>query len=133
MRTIRAILIGVAIWILGVTAYIVSFNLSILKDRELQADIVLFLSVIPLVWFGSALYYKNDKTILGYKLGQTFLLVSIALDALITVPFFMKPVGIDHLTFFTSFSFCLVAFEFISVAALYYYIKVYLRTIKVNQ
>lgn len=133
MKTIRVILIGVVIWILGVSSYTISFYIPIMKDAEMQANLVLFLSVIPLVWFGSALYYQAETKTPGYKVGQTFLLVSAALDALITVPLFMVPNGVDHLTFFTSFGFWLVAFEFICIAALYYYIKVYSKTIKLNQ
>lgn len=133
MKTIRAILIGMAIWILGVSFYTISFHVPVMEDAEMQANLVLFLSVIPLVWFGSVLYYKTDKITPGYKVGQTFLLISAALDALITVPFFMIPKGINHYTFFTSFGFWLVALEFICIAALYYYIKVYSKTIKLNQ
>ena len=133
MKTIRAVLIGVAIWILGVSIYTVSFYIPLMDHTENQANIVLFLSVIPLVWFGSAMYYKVDKTTAGYKVGQTFLLVSAALDALITVPFFMIPKGITHFAFFTSFGFWLVAFEFIVIAALYYMIRVYSKPIKQNQ
>ncbi len=130
MKTIRVILIGVAIWILGVSFYTVSFYLPLMEDAEMQANLVLFLTVIPLVWFGSAIYYRGNTTTPGYMVGQAFLLISAALDALITVPFFMLPNGIDHFTFFTSFGFWLVAFEFIAIAALYYYIKVHSRIIK---
>ncbi|WP_299364493.1 DUF5367 family protein [Winogradskyella sp.] len=133
MKTIRVILIGIAIWILGVSFYTFSFSVSLMKDAEMQANLVLFFCVIPLVWFGSALYYKTDKTTSGYKVGLILLLISAALDALITVPFFMIPNGIDHFTFFTSFGFWLVALEFICIAALYHYIKVYSKTIRLNQ
>lgn len=132
MKTVRVILIGVAIWILGVSLYTISFQFLMMEDAEMQANMVLFLSVIPLVWFGCALYYKAESTTPGYKVGQAFLFTSAALDALITVPFFMMPNGIDHFSFFTSFGFWLVACEFICIAALYYYIKVYPKTIKLN-
>ena len=104
-----------------------------MKDLGQQSNIVLFVVVMPLVWIGSSFYYKKDKTTHGYKVGQTFLLTSVALDALITVPFFMIPNGINHYQFFTSLGFWLIALEFIMIVVLYYYIRVYTKRIKVKQ
>lgn len=130
MKIVRAILIGVMIWILGVSAYTISFFIPMMDDAEQQANIALFLCVMPLVWLGSAYYYKKDNSTHGYIIGQTFLLVSAALDALITVPLFMVPNGINHYDFFTSLGFWLIAAEFVCVVVLYYYTKVHPRTIK---
>ena len=124
MKTIRAITIGVAIWAIGVVSYSLSFFFLIMKNPEQQANTVLFLVVMPLVWLGSALYYKNGSTTHGYKVGLTFLLVAAALDALITVPLFMVPQGVGHLEFFTSIGFWVIALEFILVALLYWVINV---------
>ena len=124
MKIIRAILVGVAIWILAVSAYTISFYLPILEDAELQANLVLLLSVIPLVWFGSAMYYRKGKATHGFVIGFTFLLVSAILDALITVPVFMMPNGIDHYMFFIAPGFWLIALVFIGVVVSYYYLRV---------
>ncbi|WP_422107672.1 DUF5367 family protein [Winogradskyella sp.] len=133
MKTIRVILIGVAIWILAVSAYTISFYLPILEDVELQANLVLLLSVIPLVWYGSAMYYKKEKGTHGFLVGLTFLLVSAILDALITVPVFMMPNGIDHYMFFTAPGFWLIALVFISIVVLYYYFRVTNSTVTVKK
>ena len=133
MKTIRAIFIGVMIWVLGVSIYTLSFSLTLMEDPEQQANLVLLISIFPLVWLGSKIYYKKDKTTHGFSLGLTFLLVSGILDALITVPVFMKPYGIDHYAFFTALEFWLVALVFISTAVLYFYLKVLKKTMIVNK
>ena len=129
MKTIRAILVGVVIWILAVSAYTISFYLPLLENAELQANLVLMLAVIPLVWFGAAFYYKREKTTHGFLVGFIFLLVSAFLDALVTVPVFMMPNGIDHYMFFTAPGFWLIAIVFVSIVVLYYYFRVAKRTL----
>ena len=125
MKTKRVILLGVAIWIIGILFYSISYTIPILKDPDTQANIVLFLVVMPLVWFACSLYYKEDKKTHGFLVGQTMLLTAVALDALITVPFFVMPNGGSHYSFFTSIGFWIIAFEFLLVASLYWYACVY--------
>lgn len=125
MKIKRAILIGIAIWIIGVLFYSISLSVHILENAEIQANIVLFVVVIPLVWLGSSFYYKNDNKTHGFKVGQTMLLTSVALDAVITVPFFVAPNGGNHYSFFTSLGFWIIAFEFLIIATLYWYSRVY--------
>jgi len=57
--------------------------------------------------------------------GQTLLLTAVAMDALITVPFFVIPKGGSHYSFFTSMGFWIIALEFLIVASLYWYIRVF--------
>lgn len=125
MKTKRAILIGVVIWIIAVTLYTLSFFVSILKNATTQANMVLFIAVMPLVWLGCQYYYKKDNYTHGIKLGQTMLLTSVVLDALITVPLFEIPNGGNHYSFFTAPAFWVIALEFIAVATLYYYARIY--------
>nr|WP_223826610.1 DUF5367 family protein [Flagellimonas sp. S3867] len=101
-----------------------------MEDLEKQANIVLFIAVMPLVWLGCHYYYKKDKTTHGFKVGQIMLLTSAALDAIITVPAFVLPNGGSHFSFFTSAGFWVIAFEFIVVAVLYWYIKVFSKHTK---
>ena len=129
MKTKRAILLGVAIWIIGILFYLISVNVPILENAETQANLVLFIVVMPLVWLGCSFYYKKDNKTHGYKVGQTMLLTAVALDALITVPFFVIPYGGNHYSFFTSLGFWIIAFEFLAVAVLYWYTRVYPRNI----
>lgn len=133
MKTMRAILLGIAIWIIAVLFYSNSYYLPILADADTQANIILFVAVMPLVWFGCFYYYKKDRKTHGYLVGQTMLLTGVALDALITVPLFVIPNGGSHYSFFTSAGFWIIAFEFLSVAILYWYVRVYPQKIKSKQ
>ena len=128
MKITRAILIGTAIWILGVSFYSLSFFVNLMEDAQQQANLVLFIIVMPLVWLGSKLYYKKDHNTHGYIIGQTFFLVAAALDALITVPLLVIPNGGSHYEFFTDLGFWLIGLEFIATATVYWYAKVYTKS-----
>ncbi|MBT8184263.1 MAG: DUF5367 domain-containing protein, partial [Eudoraea sp.] len=80
-----------------------------------QANTVLFIVVIPVVWLGSNYYYKKDATTHGFLVGQIMLLTSVALDALITVPFLVMPEGGNHYSFFTAVEFWIIALEFLII------------------
>lgn len=133
MKTKRAILLGIVIWIIAVLFYSISYYVPILEDADTQANIVLFVTVIPLVWLGCYFYYKKDNKTHGFKVGQTMLLTSVALDALITVPLFLIPNGGSHYSFFTSLGFWIIAFEFLIVAILYWYARIYSQKILSKQ
>ena len=125
MKKVRAISIGAIIWALGVSFFSLSFFLNILEDAQLQANLVLFITVLPLVWMGSKLYYKRDYKTPGYIVGMTFFLVAAALDAMITVPFLVLPNGGTYYDFFTDMGFWLIGAEFVATATLYWFTKVY--------
>jgi FtsH-binding integral membrane protein len=125
MKTTRAILLGIAIWIIAILFYSISYAIPILENPDTQANVVLFIVVMPLVWFACSIYYKKDNKTNGLKVGQTMLLTAVALDALITVPLFVMPQGGNHLSFFTSIGFWIIAFEFVIVASLYWFARVY--------
>lgn len=125
MKTKRAIVLGVGIWMIAILFYSVSYYVPILENADSQANIVLFIVVMPLVWFGCSFYYKKDHKTHGLKVGQAMLLTAVTLDALITVPLFVIPNGGSHYSFFTSLGFWVIAFEFLAVASLYWYAHVY--------
>jgi hypothetical protein len=125
MKTKRAILSGIIIWIIAILFYSISYSINILESQENQANLVLFVIIMPLVWFGSSFYYKQDNKTHGLKVGQTMLLTAVTLDAVITVPLFVIPNGGTHYSFFTSAGFWIIAAEFLIVASLYWYTKVY--------
>lgn len=133
MKIKRAILLGIAIWIIAILFYSISYAVPILNNANTQADVVLFITVMPLVWFASSFYYKKDDNTHGYIVGQTMLLTSVALDALITVPFFVIPNGGNHFSFFTSIGFWIIAIEFLLVAVLYWYARVYPKKVTLKQ
>ena len=123
MKHLRAIGIGIIIWIIGVSVFTLSSYISILEDAKQQANMLLFTAVMPLVWFGAKQYYKKDANTHGYWVGQTFFLTATALDALITVPVFVIPNGGSYYQFFTDLGFWLIGFEFLAITVLYWYIK----------
>ena len=129
MKTQRAILLGIAIWMISILFYSISYTIPLLEDPDNQANVVLFIVVMPLVWFASSFYYKKDNKTHGFRVGQTMLLTAVALDAIITVPLFVIPNGGSHYTFFTSAGFWIIAFEFLLVASLYWYARVYTQRI----
>lgn len=124
MKQFRIIVIGIIIWIIGVSIYTLSFYIPILEDPELQANIFLSLGMLPVVWFGTKLYYRKKSTTKGYWLGLAFFLVAAALDALITVPFLIAPYGGTHYSFFTATGFWLIGIEFIVMSTIYWYVKI---------
>ncbi len=125
MKQLRAIGIGIIIWILGVSIYTGSFYIPILEDLELQANILLSLGILPIVWFAAKLYYTKKGTTKGYWLGLIFFLSVTILDALITVPFLIVPNGGTYYSFFKAAGFWLIGLEFIAAATLYWYAKVF--------
>nr|WP_299344639.1 DUF5367 family protein [Allomuricauda sp.] len=128
MKVTRAVLIGAVIWILGVSFYSLSFFINLMEDAQQQANLVLFITVMPLVWMGSKLYYGKNQNTHGYVVGQTFFLVAATLDALITVPLLVIPNGGSHYEFFTDSGFWLIGLEFITTAMVYWYAKVYAKS-----
>ncbi|XCF07283.1 DUF5367 family protein [Tamlana crocina] len=124
MKQIRIIGIAIIIWIIGVSIYTLSFYIPILEDSELQANILLSLGILPVVWFGAKQYYKRKSTTKGYWLGLAFFLIAGVLDALISVPYLIAPYGGTHYSFFTAIGFWLIGIEFIVMSTAYWYINV---------
>lgn len=116
MKTIRAIIIGIGIWITAIIAFIVSFSLPFTDNLELQSNIVLSIAIIPLVILGTKLYYKKYANANPFLVGLILFATVALLDALVTVPFFMMPNGLGYTDFFLSFSFWLIAAEFYTIA-----------------
>ena len=127
MKPFRTLAIGIIIWILGVSIYTISFYIPILKDPELQANIFLSLGILPVVWFGTKLYYRKKSTTNGYWLGLAFFLTATVLDALITVPLLIVPNGGTYHSFFTAAGFWLIGIEFIIVTTGYWYSRLQSR------
>jgi len=123
MKTIRAITIGVMIWIMGVAAYSLSFSIPLMENVELQANLTLLIAVIPLVWFGAQQYYKKDHTTHGLWIGFTFFSVAALLDALITVPFLIIPQGGSYAAFFGDPGFWLIGGVFLTTTVAYWYLQ----------
>ncbi|WP_242121578.1 DUF5367 family protein [Aestuariivivens sediminicola] len=125
MKLFRTIGIGIIIWILGVSIYTISFYIPILENSELQANIFLSLGILPVVWFGTKLYYRKKSATKGYWLGLAFFLIASVMDALITVPLLIVPFGGTHYSFFTAIGFWFIGIEFMIMTTAYWYVKIY--------
>lgn len=124
MKLVRAIAIGTGIWGLGVGAFVGSFFIPIMEDPELQANLVLFVVVMPLVGLGTRKYYQGDDRTHGLWVGITFFGVAAFLDALITVPLLVVPEGGSHATFFSDPGFWIIGLLFLSIPTLYWYLRI---------
>lgn len=105
-----SIITAIIVWLLGVSFYLASFQLSILKNVEVQANIILALGIIPSVYLGTYLFYKKASPKPSY-LALTYIGIAATLDALITVPLFVIPAGGSHLEFFSNPVFYLIVVE----------------------
>lgn len=132
MNKLRALFIGISIWVAGVGLFVLSYMIPLLENTDVQANLVLALWVPVFVWLGSHYYYKKASSTHGIKLGLVFMLVAIVLDALITVPVLLKPYNETHQSFFTDPSFWLIALEMVVVAVVYYYLKVHSKLLTIN-
>lgn len=124
MKFFRAVLIGLIIWVLGVSIFLLSYFFPIMKDLDFQANLVLSLVVLPLVWAGAWMYYQKKGTIHGLKLGMVLFATSALMDALVTVPYLMVPFGGSYYSFFTAPGFWLIGTEFIITTVLFWYFRV---------
>lgn len=121
---IKSIFISaVIVWTIGVTAFVASYFVPLMSDADLQANWVLSLTLIPSAALGAHIYYRNGHKTNGFVLGASMFLVTMILDALITVPVFIVPYGGDHISFFTNLGFWLIAAEYVSVVAAYWQIE----------
>lgn len=124
MKTIRALITSLVIWVVGVGAYSLSFLIPLINDLELQSNIILALALIPLAWTGSGYYYSKYNSPNGYTLGLIMVFTAIVMDALVTVPILIIPAGGSYSGFFISASFWLIALLYFLVVFLHWYIRV---------
>ena len=124
MKTFKAIIIGGFIWILGSSFYTASYFLPFLEDVELQANLVLAVAIIPNAWLGAHLFYKWEHEMSGFRFGIIALVSAISLDALITVPWVIIPMGGTYLEFFSAPAFWLIAAEYFLIIVIYWNLKV---------
>lgn len=118
-----AVLSTIIIYVLGVSAFVGSHFVPIMSDAARQANWVLMVAIIPAALFGAQLYYKKGHDTNGFLLGACFFLLTIILDALITVPLFVIPAGGDYISFFSDPGFWLIGLEYVVVVAAYWWIR----------
>ena len=119
----RATLSALIVWTLGVTAFVISYFIPVMEDPDAQANWVLSIALIPATILGARFYYQKGGYTNGFLVGTYMFLVTIGLDACITVPVFILPAGGSHLSFFGDPGFWLIGLEYIAVVAAYWTIQ----------
>ncbi|WKK67058.1 DUF5367 family protein [Lutimonas zeaxanthinifaciens] len=117
-KKLYSIVCAILVWILGLSFYLLSFYVPVLKNPELQSNIVLALAIIPSSCLGTYLFYKK-RYLKPTSLALTFITVAIVMDMLITVPVFVIPNGGSYSSFFGDPMFYTLVVEFYFIV-LYY-------------
>lgn len=125
MSTIRAIILGIIMWLLGVGVFTLSSLIPILNNPAFQSNLFLSIAIIPIAWFGARYFYRSSRVKFhSIHLSSILLILFILLDALITVPLFILPTGGSYTSFFGDSTFWLIALELFLVIYSYWYFKV---------
>lgn len=117
MKIIRAILSGVITWTLIFVTFMILSFIPVVKDSEVQQYMLFYLLLIPILLVSTRFYYRKEG-LHGLTLGLIMAIVSLALDALITVPYVIIPHGGSYASFFTSPFMIITAVEFLLVTYL---------------
>ncbi|MEM6632074.1 MAG: DUF5367 family protein [Bacteroidota bacterium] len=124
---------GSIAYLLGVSAFLGSFFVPIMSDPEVQANLVLGIAIIPASMLGARYYYRKRYETHGFILGASMFVVTIMLDALITVPLFVIPAGGNHISFFTDPGFWLIGLEYILTVVIYWRIHKMVKPTTTNR
>lgn len=125
MKTGRAILSGVLIWILVFTLFGVLDVIPATRDAVWLQGVVACTLVIPIALLGAAFYYKNGSRSNGLAVGLVMVTTALMLDAIITVPFFEMPYNRrGHEQFFTHPLLWIIVLEDVLVVYFYQGLKV---------
>jgi hypothetical protein len=118
MNILRAILSGIITWTLIFITFMILSFIPVVKDSEVQQYMLFYITLIPILLVGTRFYYQKENSLNGLLLGSIMAIVSLALDALITVPYVIIPHGGSYASFFTSPFMLITAVEFILVTYL---------------
>ena len=117
---VKRVLIAASIaYLIGVSAFLASFFVPVMADPKVQGNLVLSVVIIPASILGAYYYYRKGHHANGFLLGASMFLITMILDALITVPLFVIPAGGDHISFFSDPFFWLIGLEYILAVALF--------------
>ncbi len=109
----KASLSALIIWVLGVSAFVGSYYLPLMDNADEIANWFLTFALIPAIITGVYFYNKNNIPTNGLRLAGYMFLITMMLDALITVPLFIIPEGGDHLSFFLDLGFWILGIEYV--------------------
>jgi len=124
MKTTRAIISGIFIWILIFISFSIMSYIPIIKDSDIQQSLIVNLLLIPIVILGAKFYYKSGEITNGLLLGIFMSIIGLILDGLITVPFVIVPHGGNFRSFFINPLFLITLIEYIVIVYFYWNKKV---------
>ena len=125
MKTLRAITAGALVWAMVFALFTVMSFIPVIKDSELQQNMMVYIFLIPFAAIGSVMYYKKGlKTTNGIIIGIIMAITGLVLDAAITVPFVIEPAGGSYVSFFLSPLLAITVVEFITVVYFHWKIKI---------
>ena len=119
MKIIRAIISGIIIWALIFLVFTVLSFVPLVKDSELQQNMLLWIILIPITILGVKFYYKKGFKTNGLLIGAIIVVTGLILDALITLPYVIIPNNGNYYDFYTSPFLLVTIIEIIIVTFLY--------------
>lgn len=124
MKVSRAILSGIIIWVLIFVSFTVMSFIPVIKDSELQQNLILYIILLPIVIIGAKFYYKKGSKANGLLLGLLISITGLLLDAIITIPVVIIPHGGDYMSFYLDPLLWGIIAEFILITYFYWKVKV---------
>lgn len=123
LRMKTAALAALLTWFIGVAAFVLSYFVPIMDNPDEQANWVLAFALLPATLIGAHFYFQHVEQTNGIVLGAFMFLITILLDASLTVPFFIMPYGGNHQSFFGDPLFWLLGVEYVTMVAAYEYVR----------
>ena len=115
LNVLEASISSLIVYAIGIMFFTGSYYLPLMADQDLQANLILMIGMIPAGFIATRYYYRKANSTNPVILGVSMFLGAMVLDALITVPFFIIPLGGNHFTFFSDPGFWLIGLEYILV------------------
>ena len=102
MNTKRVLLVGAMLWAVAFTSFMILSMIPEMAESENLQALIVGIVLVPATTFGAALYFKRSKPLNGMFVGATMVTVALFLDAIITVPFVMIPMGVGYGGFYSN-------------------------------
>jgi len=129
MKVARTITSGAMIWLLIFITFTIMSFIPVVKNSEIQQNLILYVVLIPIVIFGAKFYYKSGDKTNGFIIGGIMAVIGLILDALITVPFVIMPHNGSYVSFFINPLLWITTIEFILIVFLFWKYKVIKNTV----
>jgi len=127
MKITRVIVSAIITWALIFAVFTIMSFIPTVKDSELQQNMLLWIFLIPITLLGLRFYYKKGASTNGLLIGLFIVVISLILDALITVPLVIIPKGGNYFDFYTSPFLLITIIEIVIISFLYWKSKVKLK------